>query len=111
MGAEREARKERRVFVPKETFASKVSAPPNTFRMRPVALYRWSVYIYRVQNIHGTHCVALVVSDLGGTVEVEPAPFAGGEDEVNVVRVCTGVACLVDFYGNIGEYVCFVEEG
>jgi len=37
-GAEKEARNERRVLVPKATLASNVSAPPKTFRMRPVAL-------------------------------------------------------------------------
>ena len=42
MGAVNAAWKERRVLVPKETFASKVSAPPKTFLIRLVALFKES---------------------------------------------------------------------
>jgi len=39
IGADSEARNDLLVFVPKATLASRISAPPKTFRIRPVAVY------------------------------------------------------------------------
>jgi len=82
-GVVREARNERRVLVPRETLASKVSAPPKTFRMRAEALCLQLRKKKDRRNME-TYSTSFVIADLGGAAHVPPAPLFCFEHQVDI---------------------------
>ena len=45
---------------------------------------------YAVNSVDA-HCVAFAVPDFGGSLEKEPGPFSGRENNVHVAGLCCGV--------------------
>jgi hypothetical protein len=100
-GAVNVAWKDRRVCVPKETFASNVSPPPKTFLILLVALCEVKPTMIETnkQKKYGArrgmewiaHRVAFAVPDFGGSFEKEPRTLPGSKNNVDVAGLCCGV--------------------
>jgi len=102
-GALNVALKERRVLVPKETFASNISPPPKTFLILLVALcVREKGRKERGEKNNGetdaalrrtmwvAYRGALVVSDFGGGLEEETGSLSGRKNDIYVSGLCCG---------------------
>ena len=104
-GVVKEARNERRVLVPRETLASKVSAPPKTFLIRAEALCLYLRKEYQKKEGKETYSTSFVIAHLGGAAHVPPPPLFCFEHQVDISRRSEVATRSVDVWLDRRKYV------